>query len=220
MADTINPVDDVMLAEDGHQIGQLALADTTAVVSVDDAAETAEAELSRSKEEELGADLALYPGYEDMDLRQRAKTMFVVEARRAAEIAGALGVPERTVSMWVYNERWDALVRKEIAVRDMQSKLELSRMRAEKRNEVAAEHLQQARAIRQEAMETVRNGHVKSGTEAWAAAARVEQTILGIKEGGEIASTEGEDGCKAGEKDGRKPLVVVFNNGLPAASRR
>lgn len=221
MAEMLNPVDDVFLAEDGHPIGQLVMADNTSVVALDNSVETADTELVQTKEEELGADLALYPGYEDMDKRQKAKTMFVVEALKSAQIAQKLNIPERTVVMWIYNDRWDSLVRKEIAVRDMQAKLELARIRAEKRNVIAGEQLEQAKLIRNEAIKAVEGGKIKGGTDAWAAAAKVEQTILGIKEGGEIASTDGKsDDDEKGDKNKKQPLVVVFNNGLPAATRR
>lgn len=219
MAELINPVDDVFLNEEGHPIGQLVMADDSRTSSIDDALETAETGLVQSKEEELGADLALYPGYEDMDKRQRAKMLFVVEGAKSAEIAQKLSIPERTVMMWIFNERWDSLVRKEITVRDMQAKLELARIRADRRNVVAGEQLEQAKMIRDEAMEAIKEGKIKGGTDAWAAAAKVEQTILGIKEGGEIASTDGKSE-EDDKKEGKKPLVVIFNNGLPAATRR
>lgn len=216
------PVDDEFLTEEGHPIGQLVMADNSVAVAVDTSVETADAELIRSKEEELGADLALYPGYEDMDKRQKAKVLFVVDGLKSAQIAQRLSVPERTVVMWIYNERWDSLVRKEIMVKDVQAKLALARMRAEKRNTVADAQLEQAEQIRGEAMKAIRDGHIKGGTDAWAAAAKVEQTILGIKEGGEIASTDGrsEDDEEKGGKASKTPLVAIFTNGLPAATRR
>lgn len=221
MADTLNPVDDVFLDDEGNPIGQLVMADNSRASTEDTAVEVAEAELVKSKEEELGTDLALYPGYEDMDKRQKAKVLFVVEGHKAADIAMKLNIPERTVMMWIYNERWDSLVRKEIAVRDVQAKLELARIRAEKRNVVAAEQLEQAREIREEAMGSVRDGHVKAGTEAWAAAAKVEQTILGIKEGGDLASVDGKSEENKDGEGKKQPLVVVINGGgLPGMRRQ
>lgn len=222
MADMLNPVDDVFLDENGNPIGQLVMENSTSQAMPDTAVETAGANLAKSKEEELGADLELYPHYEDMDMRQKAKRLFIVESKTVAEISRLTGVPERTVAMWAYNERWDSLVKKELAVRDMQAKLALTKIRVEQRNTVALEQLEQAKAIRERAVEAVKSGAVKGGTDAWAAAAKVEQTILGIKEGGDLASVTGateEDENKKNE-GGKKPLVVIFNGGLPAATRR
>lgn len=222
MAEMLNPVDDVFLDESGNPIGQLVMANSVPQTMPDTAVETADANLAKSKEEELGMDLELYPHYEDMDMRQKAKRLFIVESKTVAEISKATGAPERTIAMWVYNERWDSLVKKELAVRDMQAKLALAKIRVEQRNTVALEQLEQAKAIRDRAVEAVRGGAVKGGTDAWAAAAKVEQTILGIKEGGDLASVAGateEDEDKKSE-GGKKPLVVIFNGGLPAATRR
>lgn len=221
MADTLNPVDDVFLDDEGNPIGQLVMADNSRASTEDTAVEVAEAELVKSKEEELGADLALYPGYEDMDMRQKAKVLFVVDGKKAAEIAVKLNIPERTVMMWIYNERWDSLVRKEIAVRDVQAKLELARIRAEKRNVVAAEQLEQAKEIRDQAVAAVKEGHLKGGADAWASAAKVEQTILGIKEGGDLASVDGKQEGQGEGGDKKQPLVVIVNGGgLPGARRQ
>lgn len=219
MSEIINPIDEDFLAEDGHPIGQLAMASSDPAVFVDNSIEEAEAQLIATKEEELGTDLELYPGYENMDKRQKAKRLFVVEQLPTDVIARRVGVPERTVSMWIYNERWDSVVRKSLMVQDMQSRLELARIRAGTRNRVALEQLEQAKKIRQEALKAVGEGKLKGATDAWAQATKVEQTILGIKEGGDIASVDSKSE-EENSSSKKQPLVVVFNNGLPAATRR
>lgn len=219
MSEIINPIDEDFLAEDGHPIGQLALVNSEPAVVVDHSIEEAEAQLVAVKEEELGTDLELYPGYEDMDKRQKAKHLFIVDQLPTRTIATRIGVPERTVTMWVYNERWDSVVRKSLMVQDMQSRLELAKLRADSRNRVALEQLEQAKKIRQAAIKAVDEGRLKGATDAWAQATKVEQTILGIKEGGDIASVDGKSE-EENSSSKKQPLVVVFNNGLPTASRR
>lgn len=219
MSEIINPIDEDLLTEDGHPIGQLIMSNDEPMPMIDTSIEDAEAQLIAAKEDELGTDLELYPGYEDMDKRQEAKYLFVVDQLPVSTISRRIKVPERTINMWIYNERWDSVVRKSLMVQDMQSRLELARIRAETRNKVALEQLAQAQTIRAKAIRAVEEGKIKGGTDAWAQATKVEQTILGIKEGGDIASVDSKSEEESSSNK-KQPLVVVFNNGLPAASRR
>ena len=72
----------------------------------------------------------------------------------------------------------------------------------------------QARQLREAAIEKLENDEtsVKSATEAWAAAAKVEHTLVGVSEAGTVANLDGEDPEK--KKDGGKqPLVAVIVGG-------
>jgi hypothetical protein len=102
--------------------------------------------------------------------------------------------------------------------------MELAETRIVKRNKVFREQLEQAEHLRKKAVEAVdlEQTSVKAGAEAWAAAAKTEQTILGLSEAGKVASADGKDGGDD-DKDGPKlkqPLVVVVQGGgLPPIRR-
>lgn len=222
-----NPNEEMLLTEDGHPIGEVVLADNAAV-PVDDNPRRIEEnreDLMRQKASELlnepDADAAvvqLYPGYEDSDKRKRAMAIVVSGGRSVEEAAEAVGVPARTVAMWSYNGRWADLVRAEIRARHEQSLLELSRMRSERRIAVAKRQLRQAEEIRDIAMADMRTDGVSMAKQsAWTAAAKVEQTLLGMSEAGGVVDTDGKDEKKA-DDGGKRPLVMVFQNGgLPPA---
>lgn len=222
MSDTIDP-SSILMTDDGHPIGELVLADSMSVpmpteetveANREDLMKAAAADLTGNPDSE-SAVAELYPGYSDPDRRKKAMTAYVTEDKSIEEIARLVDVPCRTVSMWIYNGQWDELAKKELAVRQSQSILDLARFRAERRLEIAKEQIEQAKMIRDTAADRIQNdeGSLKSNTEAWAAASKIEHTLVGMSESGDIASiTE-----KKEDKDskGKTPLVMVFNGGLP-----
>lgn len=222
MSDTVDP-SSILMTDDGHPIGELVLADNASVpmpteetveANREDLMKAAAADLTGNPDSD-SAVAELYPGYSDPDRRKKAMTAYVTEDRSIEEIARLVDVPCRTVSMWIYNGQWDELAKKELAVRQSQSILDLARFRAERRLEIAKEQIEQAKMIRDTAADRIQNdeGSLKSNTEAWAAASKIEHTLVGMSESGDIASiTE-----KKEDKDskGKTPLVVVFNGGLP-----
>lgn len=222
MSDSVNP-SSILMTEDGHPIGDLVLADNASVpMPTDSTIEANREDLMRAAAADLtgnpDADAAvaeLYPGYSDPDRRKKAMTAFVVDGLEIEKVAALVEVPARTVSMWIYNGKWDELAKKELAVRQSQSILDLARFRAEQRLKVAKEQAEQARMIRETATERIRNdeGSLKSNTEAWAAASKIEHTLVGMGESGDVADIMEK---KEDEKDkGKTPLVMIFNGGLP-----
>jgi transposase len=147
--------------------------------------------------------------------------LYAVEGRSIDEVAKAVDVPGRTVAMWVYNGQWDVLAKREVSARQAQSALELARMRADRRIEIAKEQFEQAKEIREKAMSRIRDdeGSLKANAEAWTAAAKVEHTLSGVSEAGTLAeAAEREDGAK--KDGGKQPLVVVIQGGgLPPVRR-
>ena len=226
----MNPVDDIMLDELGNPIGQLAvnLGGPNAVQKADTSVEAAQC----AALEDNAADLPgiapheiaeYYPGYDDPDKREKARRLMIVYGRTVADIVKAVSVPERTVLMWVANYKWAEARRRDIQARDDVSRLELAETRIAKRNKVFREQLEQAEHLRNKAVEAVdsEQASVRSGAEAWATAAKAEQTILGLSEAGRVASADGKDG--GDDTDGPKlkqPLVVVVQGGgLPPIRR-
>lgn len=223
-----NPNEELLLTEDGHPIGEVVLADNAAVPVDDNPRQIEEnrSDLLRAKAQEItgepDADAAvvqLYPGYDDGEKQRRAMALVVAEGKSVEDAAEAVGVPARTVAMWSYTGKWGDLVRDEIRARHEQSLLELSRMRSQKRIAVAKRQLEQAAEIRDAAMSQIREkGVTMSSQSAWTAAAKVEQTIIGMSESGGISDTEGKEEGK--KESGKTPLVVVFpNGGLPPVRR-
>lgn len=226
-----NPNEALLLTEQGTPIGEVVIADNTSVPEVlpneQEAKESREAAF-RAQAAELANDpnadravAELYPGYGDAEKRKLAMTAYVVEQKTIAEAAAAAGVPERTVSMWSYNGQWDQLAKKECAARESQAKLELARIRSERRTKIVEEQLSQAKTIRDSAIQKLQDGDasVKPAAEAWAAAAKVEHTLTGLSEAGTVADVDGQPASKGG-KDEKQPLVVVFQgNGLPPVRR-
>lgn len=227
----MNPVDDIMLDEFGNPIGQLAvnLGGPNAVMKADTSVEAAKgaalednaAELPGIEPHEIAE---YYPGYDDPEKRETAKRLMLIDGRAVADIVKAVSVPERTVLMWVANYKWAEARRRDIQARDDISRMELAETRIVKRNKVFKEQLEQAEHLRKKAIEAVdhEKTSVKSGAEAWAAAAKTEQTILGLSEAGKVASADGKDSGDGGN-DGNKikqPLVVVVQGGgLPPIRR-
>lgn len=224
-----NPNEELLLTEDGHPIGEVVIADNTAVPVDDNAARIEEnrADLLKAKASELlnepDADAAvvqLYPDFEDSDKQKRAMALVVSGGKSIDDAAEAVGVPARTVAMWSYTGKWGDLVKAEIKARHEQSLLELARKRAEKRVKVAERQLAQAEEIRDIAMADMRaDGISMSKQSAWTAAAKVEQTLLGMSESGAVTGVDAEEKDKA-KDDGKRPLVMVFQGGgLPPVRR-
>lgn len=224
-----NPNEAILLTEDGHPIGEVVVADNSTVPAppVGDSAAGREEALKTAAVELTGdpdADHAvaeLYPHYADAERRKAAMVAYVTEGATVPEAARRAGVPERTVSMWAYNYGWDRLLRQELAARQTQSVMELAKVRSDRRTKIVTEQLEQAKRLRDAAMEKLDADEtsVKSATEAWAAAAKVEHTLAGLSEAGTVANLDGEDAKK---KDaGKQPLVVVFqgSGGLPPVRR-
>ena len=225
-----NPNESILLTEHGTPIGEVVVADNTSCPPA-----PTEASVSENREALLKATAAeltgdpdgdravaeLYPSYADAEKRKAAMVAYVTEGMKIADIAAKTGVPERTVSRWAYDFGWDRLVKQELAARQTQALLELAKVRAEKRTKIVEEQLKQAKQLREAAIEKLENDEasVKSATEAWAAAAKVEHTLVGVSEAGTVANLDGEDPEK--KKDGGKqPLVVVFQGGgLPPVRR-
>ena len=234
MSDAVDR-DAMMLDEYGNPIGQLVVnmdgKGPTAALAVPDTSVAAaqDAQLADAAADlpgvEPGEIATYYPGYDDVDKRDAAKRMVMVEGRAdTVAIARKLHVPERTVLMWIANGHWADARRREIAARDEMSRLDLAETRIRKRNAVFHEQLDQAERIRRKAVEGIEADEVsvKSGAEAWAAAAKTEQTILGLSEAGRVASADGRDegGGDDGKKGGKAPLVMVFQGGgLPPIRR-
>lgn len=232
--ETTNPVDAVLLDDYGKPIGQLVVnmsgpgsvpvADTALADAKDDALADNAAQLPGIAPAEIAE---YYPGYDDPDRREKAKRMILNEGRDVVVVAQAVGVPERTVLMWVANGRWAEARRRELLAKDELSRLDLAETRIRERNEVFHSQLDQAKRIRNKALTAIENEStsVKSGAEAWAAAAKTEQTILGLSDAGKVASADGTDdgGDRkkgTGEGGGKMPLVMVFQGGgLPPIRR-
>lgn len=216
---------DPLLTEDGHPIGEIVISDGESVpaeVSEETVARNRELALRDEASEitgDIDADAAiaeLYPGYGDGDKRRNALNLYIKDGRTIDEIANAIDVPARTISMWAYNGGWDRLLRKEIMATQAQSVLNMARLRNERRHDIALEQLNQAKQIRKRAIEDIENREVslKSGTEAWAAAAKIEHTLTGMSEAGTIADIDGSSGAKDNkESSPKQPLVVVFQGG-------
>jgi transposase-like protein len=221
-----NPNESILLTEDGHPIGEVVIADNSSAPPAPTEASVAESReaLLKSTAAELTGDpdgdkavVELYPSYADAEKRKLAMLFYVTQGRAIKDVAGELGVPERTVSMWAYTFGWDRLLKQELAARQTQSVMELAKVRAEKRTQIVEEQLKQAQTLRNTAIDKLKEGEtsVKSATEAWAAAAKIEHTLVGVSEAGEVANLDGEDPEK--KKDGGKqPLVaVIMGGGLP-----
>ena len=225
-----NPNESILKTELGTPIGEIVLADNASCPPAPTEASVAENReaLLKSTATELTGDpdadkavAELYPSYADVEKRKLAMLFYVTQGRAIKDVAGEIGVPERTVSMWAYTFGWDRLLKNELAARQAQSVMELAKVRAEKRTQIVSEQLEQAKQLRDAAIEKLENDEasVKSATEAWAAAAKVEHTLTGLSEAGTVANLDGEDPEK--KKDsGKQPLVMIFQGGgLPPVRR-
>lgn len=223
----MSPQDEIMLDEYGNPIGQLTVKmgrealhvpDDAVTVAQENALEDNAAELPGIEAKEIAE---FYPSYDDDRRREHAKRLMIIEGRTVEDIADIVKVPERTVLMWAANFKWADARRREIIAKDELSRLELADTRVRKRNEVFNEQLAQAKKIRDEAAASMvtKHGISKSASDAWNAAAKTEQTILGLSEAGSVAAADGTDGKKDGPA-GKTPLVaVVVGGGLPPIRR-
>lgn len=234
MSDAVDK-DAAMVDEYGNPIGQLIVnmdgkgPDTALAVADNSVAEAQDAQLADAAADLPGiapGEIATYyPGYDDVDKRDAARHMVIAEGRGdTLQMAEKLGVPERTILMWIANGHWADARRKAVVARDELSRLDLAETRIRKRNAVFHEQLDQAERIRRKAVAGIEADEVsvKSGAEAWAAAAKTEQTILGLSEAGKVASADGRDDGDGddGKKAGKTPLVMVFQGGgLPPIRR-
>ena len=224
-----NPNESILLTEHGTPIGEVVLADSASCPPAPTEASVSENReaLLKSTAAELTGDpdgdkavAELYPSYADAEKRKAAMVAYVTEGLAIRDVAVLVGVPERTVSIWAYNFGWDRLLKQELAARQTQSVMELAKVRAEKRTQIVTEQLEQAKTLRNKAMEKLEHDEasVKSATEAWAAAAKVEHTLTGLSEAGTVANLDGEDPEKK-KNEGKQPLVMVFQGGLPPVRR-
>lgn len=225
-----NPNESILLTDHGTPIGEVVVADNSSVPPAPTEASVAENReaLLKSTAAELTGDpdadkavAELYPSYADVEKRKLAMLFYVTQRRAIKDVAGEIGVPERTVSMWAYTFGWDRLLKQELAARQAQSVMELAKVRAEKRTQIVREQLEQAQTLRDTAIVKLKEGEtsVKSATEAWAAAAKVEHTLVGVSEAGTVVNLDGEDPEKK-KAEGKQPLVaVVVGGGLPPIRR-
>ena len=225
-----NPNESILLTEHGTPIGEVVVADNSSVPPAPTEASVAENReaLLKSTAAELTGDpdgdkavAELYPSYADAEKRKSAMVAYVTKGLDIRAVASLVGVPERTVSIWAYNFGWDRLLKQELAARQTQSVMELAKVRAEKRTQIVNEQLEQAKQLRDTAIQRLDEGEtsVKSATEAWAAAAKVEHTLTGLSEAGAVANLDGEDPEKK-KMEGKQPLVaVIVGGGLPPIRR-
>ena len=225
-----NPNESILLTEHGTPIGEVVVADNSSVPPAPtetSVSENREALLKSTAAELTGdpdgdkAVAELYPSYADAEKRKSAMVAYVTRGLDIRAVASLVGVPERTVSIWAYNFGWDRLLKQELAARQTQSVMELAKVRAEKRTQIVNEQLEQAKRLRDTAIEKLNEGEtsVKSATEAWAAAAKVEHTLAGLSEAGTVANLDGEDPEKK-KAEGKQPLVaVIVGGGLPPIRR-
>ena len=225
-----NPNEEILLTEHGTPIGEVVVADNSSVPPAPTEASVSENReaLLKSTAAELTGDpdgdkavAELYPSYADAEKRKSAMVAYVTRGLDIRAVASLVGVPERTVSIWAYNFGWDRLLKQELAARQTQSVMELAKVRAEKRTQIVNEQLEQAKRLRDTAIEKLNEGEtsVKSATEAWATAAKVEHTLAGLSEAGTVANLDGEDPEKK-KAEGKQPLVaVIVGGGLPPIRR-
>ena len=225
-----NPNESILLTEHGTPIGEVVVADNSSVPPAPTEASVSENReaLLKSTAAELTGDpdgdkavAELYPSYADAEKRKSAMVAYVTRGLDIRAVASLVGVPDRTVSIWAYNFGWDRLLKQELAARQTQSVMELAKVRAEKRTQIVNEQLEQAKRLRDTAIEKLNEGEtsVKSATEAWAAAAKVEHTLAGLSEAGTVANLDGEDPEKK-KAEGKQPLVaVIVGGGLPPIRR-
>jgi len=225
-----NPNESILLTEHGTPIGEVVVADNASLPPAPTEASVSENReaLLKSTAAELTGDpdgdkavVELYPSYADAEKRKAAMVAYVTKGLAIRDVAALVDVPERTVSMWAFTFGWDRLLKQELAARQTQSVMELAKVRAEKRTQIVNEQLEQAKQLRDKAIEKLHDGEtsVKSATEAWAAAAKVEHTLTGLSEAGTVANLDGEDPEKK-KAEGKQPLVaVIVGGGLPPIRR-
>ena len=225
-----NPNEAILLTEDGHPIGDLVVASGSSVnttPTTDAENEETNREVMRRVASDITGDpdpdsavAEIFEGIDDADKRRSAMRLFVVEHRPIAAIAKEVGVPERTVSMWMYEGKWSDIAGREVEVRRTASLVEMEMLRSTLRSQIAREQLDAARTIRRTALDKLASNEVsvKSAAESVKSASDVEARILGISETGALDRT-GQDRKEQDDSQGKKPLVVIFNGGLPPRMR-
>lgn len=221
-----NPNEAILLTEVGTPIGEVVVAANSSVrpmLTNEEIAESSREEQMRAVAAELTGDpdadrviAEWFPGYTDGDKRKQAMALFIAEGRPIEDIARAMSVPDRTVAQWMYVGQWERIVKQELVAKQAASSVELARIRAEKRAKVAKRQLEAAEAVRDAALEQLKTGDasVKSAAEAMKSAADVEARILGVSESGALDDTTGAE-KRDQQANGKQPLVMVFNGGLP-----
>lgn len=213
-----------LLTVDGHPIGELIVKRNPAPATTESRSEDNLVRVQREQEmSEIASDMTkgrleleeLYPGYTNDALRTQALKYYVTDRKPLERVAALVEVPLRTVSMWAYNGGWDRLIQRETMVMKAQANLAVNALKASRKYAIVEKQLDQAERIREASLEALDEGApVRSVSEAWSTAAKVEHTVLGIT--GE--SEDGKSTTKAKEqeqKSGEVPLVMVFNGGLP-----
>ena len=222
--------DEIFLDEEGNPIGQVVMADEALVPMPDGSVQRAETALVEDKTAELGTDLDFYPGYLDDEKRTVARRLYIQERYTIERIADTVGVPQRTVSMWLYHEKWDGVIAKEVearrrdaVVRNAESKLDLAALRAERRLDAAKRQLAVTDKVIDAAEAALDDGgaSIKSVAEAVASASKIQQTILGVSESGTVVDDEASDESKKKKAEGgnKQALVVVFPSEMPPIRR-
>ena len=221
-----NPNEAILLTEDGHPVGDIVIAGGDRSVDTAPASEVEKAEAERDYLRHIASEMTgdpsdtavaeIFDGIGDEEKRRKAMRLFVNEHLSIAAIASKVGVPDRTVSAWMFDGKWAEIAAKDAAIRRSASVLELESLRSSRRTEVARAQLDAAKKIREKALEKLDSDEVsvKSAAEALKSAADVEARILGVSESGTVAGADGTDE-KEGKAEGKKPLVVISNGGPP-----
>lgn len=220
-----HPNEVILLTEDGHPIGDLVVANDTSVdttPATDAENEETTREMMRRTASEMTGDpdadtavATIFEGIDNEDKRRKAMRLFVAEHMPIAKIAKEVGVPDRTVSAWMFEGKWGEIAAKDVAMRQSASMIEMEVLRTTRRVIVAQEQLDAARKVREAAISKLDADaiSVKSAAESLKSASDVEARILGISESGAIDRSDGSSKKSAEGKDGKKPLVVIFTNG-------
>lgn len=222
-----NPNEAILLTEDGHPIGDIVIAGGDRSVDTTPSSELEKAEANREYLRHVASEMTgdpsdtavaeIFEGIGNEEKRREAMKLFVNEHCSIRTISDKLSVPERTIAAWMFDGKWAEIAAKDAAIRRSASVLELESLRSSRRTEVARAQLDAAKKIREKALEKLDSDEVsvKSAAEALKSAADVEARILGVSESGAVMGVDGSDNRKDGKADGKKPLVVIFNGGLP-----
>lgn len=160
---------------------------------------------------------AIYPQYTDRDARRRALELYAAGDTPFGEIANKIGVPLRTVTQWAKVGNWGRLQESmATTLCDLESS-RLSINRSLRREKILNEQLDLAQKVRDKAKAALDNaessGQLKLAAEAAKLAADLEVRALGIGESGTVSDSRAK--ADAAKSDGRTPLVINFQGGLP-----
>lgn len=165
---------------------------------------------------------AMYPSYSDEGKRSEALNILITKGLTIEEVAHEINVPVRTVEIWAYSGDWATLMKCGAQARREIEKVYLSNLRTAKRIPILKEQFESAHKLRDAGKEMLENAETARDNEVAAgmlkAASDIEVRALGIGESGAVT----EDSAKksdADSKEGKQPLVVVFNGGLPPIHR-